>query len=319
MEYLKSGNVDLDLLFNVDVDLLTEQIAELSASSANLARRITAITCAQSKDLIEINDTIKNISMDIPLPLQPTSIAKPTPHRPQSYLTQFATIDPILNLPHLAHVTSKNSQHNTTIHLSHLATNLLNNLPTPLTKEINKATLASIGSMISSLIRLLHTDIKQAHILKIMGILKKIANPLDHLYLNARFSFIKSEVGILRPLFDEGLVDKYLRRVVEVFREHTFQTIMTYHSIFQGEKRLIAKFVNALVAHLRDIVVESWPLVEAKESILDQIVYCGSSLSRIGGDWIHLFADVIPGEMLWKIVKRHHKSGKVAAEHSVPV
>lgn len=149
-----------------------------------------------------------------------------------------------------------------------------------------------IKEMLAGLIRLLRTDLKLSSILKIMTYLKRI-NPFNSnsddelklIYLQLRYQYIWNELQVLAPIRKSN-VEKYLKRNIEVVREHCFSTIIAFENIFNSKDlSLIREFILAVVGLLIGVLKQDLPSIEdqtTKENLLLQLAYCSSSLNRIG-------------------------------------
>lgn len=119
---------------------------------------------------------------------------------------------------------------------------------------------------------------------------------------------VKSEAGG-KSKWDGGQqTERYLKRYIEIFREQSFAIISMYRSIFPpattGEKsdeegdlqRLptaLATFPMKLVEMLETTLRTYLPNVRDKssrDSLLTQVLYCASSLGRLGGDFSLILA-----------------------------
>lgn len=112
--------------------------------------------------------------------------------------------------------------------------------------------------------------------------------------------------------------ERYLKRYIEIFREHSFSTIQTYRSIFPTNNtstpvtdkeddtvRLpsaLASFPLHLVGLLMETLQMYLPNVTdsaARESLLVQVLYAANSLGRLGADFSMMISllDLPPGEI----------------------
>lgn len=181
---------------------------------------------------------------------------------------------------------------------------------------VEKELKREIHTMIVSLVRLLNTDLKQSHIVKIITYLRRIApfqqkndtegansefsqmddEILERILLKSRYQFIIGELEVLKPLCKTNTREKYLKRCIEVLREHCFLNILTFQSIFgtpegaAGKKMhlLVYSFVKALILQLCRIFKQQIPLLPDQSStdgLFFQLVYCCQSVGRVGGDF----------------------------------
>lgn len=128
--------------------------------------------------------------------------------------------------------------------------------------------------------------------------------------------------------------ERYLKRYVEIFREQSFAVVSMFRSIFpsspsRGEERAddanadadegleplpsaLATFPLYLVDMLMETLRLYLPTVKdqaSRDSLLTQVLYCASSLGRLGGDFGLFLAGLDVGreaEDEWvEVVKRH--------------
>ncbi|KAL2111156.1 hypothetical protein VUR80DRAFT_255 [Thermomyces stellatus] len=121
--------------------------------------------------------------------------------------------------------------------------------------------------------------------------------------------------------------ERYLKRYVEVFREHSFAIISMFRSVFVPQAtestdplQPIPPGMSTLVLHLVDMLLEPLddylPVIRdqsSRDSILTQVLYCASSLGRLGGDFGILLFGIGPRESVseaeheWVEVSRRHR------------
>ncbi|OUM52252.1 hypothetical protein BVG19_g1422 [[Candida] boidinii] len=258
----------------------------------------------------------------------------------------------ILELPVLANACVSQGHYAECVEIaSHVRRLAIRYSDIPIILEVEAGIQYEIREMVTSLIRLLHTDIKQSSIMKIISYLKRIgpfsnlssndasnvstdninnagkmnyfssatfssfaaANQnernstnannelLMKIYLKSRFQFIISELEVLSPLKNSNAIDRYLKRCLEVIREHCFATLMTFDSIFPNERKivsnndntnlintLISEFIVSIAKNLCKILKENIPKVNSKsvkDGLILQLIYCSQSLGRVGGDF----------------------------------
>jgi hypothetical protein len=171
---------------------------------------------------------------------------------------------------------------------------------------------------------------------------------LGGLFLVSRLATLTSQLEALAPLRDLAdqerarqktigsgnawsggqQTERYLKRYIEIFREQSFAIISMFRSIFPpsahsddgvgGEKGLeplpsaLATFPLYLVDMLMETLRLYLPTVKdqaSRDSLLTQVLYCASSLGRLGGDFGLFLAGLDVGreaEDEWvEVVKRH--------------
>lgn len=222
----------------------------------------------------------------------------------------------------------------------------------PLVKSVTAEADSAVRQMAADLVRSLTVpNLKLAAALRTVGWLKRIVpdmvsgasleDTLPCLYLVCRLATLIEVLGALDPLrelADEERsrqekssvphaggqqTERYLKRYIEVFREHSFSIISIFKNVsasFQApadnnpetDSLLpIPPAISTLVMHMVDMLLETLRLYlpsikdqAARESILTQVLYCSSSLARLGADFGMLLATI--GVHEWAdLVKRH--------------
>lgn len=118
--------------------------------------------------------------------------------------------------------------------------------------------------------------------------------------------------------------EKYLKRFIEVFREHSFSIISISKNIGGTPAASNQATINALAAntppalstfplHLIEMLMDTLriylPIVSeqtSRESILTQVLYCAGSLGRLGADFSVLLSTVNVPEWI-DVIKRHRQ------------
>ncbi|GME84307.1 unnamed protein product [Ambrosiozyma monospora] len=208
-------------------------------------------------------------------------------------LQNMDSIMDILELPALANACVKSGHYAECVEIAaHVRRLSIRYSDLPIIKKVESDIQLEIKEMVNGLIRLLNTDLKQSAIMKIITHLKRIGTfqeidqhrvPsnssgavsaaqsdvngistafLEKIFFKSRYQFILSELEILMPLKRSNSIEKYLKRCLEVIREHCFQTIMTFESIFTNKSasanssttaqmnNLLYSFVKSLILHL---------------------------------------------------------------------
>jgi conserved oligomeric Golgi complex subunit 8 len=221
----------------------------------------------------------------------------------------------------------------------------------PLVKTIMTESDSAVRQMSADLVRSLSSpNLKLAAALRTVGWLKRIVpdiissapleDVLQGLYLVCRLATLVELIGALDPLrqladeeriqqaksnqahFGGQQTERYLKRYIEIFREHSFNIASIFRNIttsFQGtgsgqggdSLQPLPPAISTLAIHLVDMLLETLrvylPAVRdqaARESILTQVLYCSGSLGRLGADFGMLLATI--GVTEWvELLKRH--------------
>lgn len=223
----------------------------------------------------------------------------------------------ILELPSITNTLIKSANYSECIEISSFIQRLsirYNDLE--IISHIKENVSYEINDMVKRLSNLLSGNLKQSSIMKIMSYLKRIIPDkwkLKTIFLNLRYKFIIDEFDTLIPLKNSKLIEKYLKRVLEVFREFTFQTVITFESIFDKDTEMIHSFIISIVNSLMDILDEN--LINIKEESIDstilQLLYCSQSLARVGGDFTSILLHRLPHpltreQILTTMAKQRH-------------
>ncbi|KAF7543194.1 hypothetical protein G7046_g10046 [Stylonectria norvegica] len=220
----------------------------------------------------------------------------------------------------------------------------------PLVSSVLDEADAAIRQMAADLIVTLKApNLKLAAAVRTMGWLKRIVpdlvtgvpteDALPAVFLVCRLATLITTLEALEPLRDladeERLrqdksanswsggqqTERYLKRFVEIFREHSFSIVSVFKSIsasFPAQASNIADPLDVLPSpmstfplHLVELLLETLriylPTVKdqaSRESILTQVLYCAGSLGRLGADFGMLLAAIGVGEWV-ELVKRH--------------
>lgn len=220
----------------------------------------------------------------------------------------------------------------------------------PLVTSVLEEADAAIRQMAADLVGTLKApNLKLAAAVRTIGWLKRIVpdlvtdtpteDALPAVFLVCRFATLLTTLEALEPLRDladeERLrqdksasswsggqqTERYLKRFIEIFREHSFSIVSVFKSISSSfappaehnvdPLRVLPSPMATFPLHLVEMLVETLriylPTVKdqtSRESILTQVLYCAGSLGRLGADFGMLLASIGVGEWV-ELVKRH--------------
>lgn len=219
-------------------------------------------------------------------------------------LKNLEKIQDILELPSLAMACVRNGYYAEALdlasHTKRLRTRYSNiKVIDQIQKDIDKV----MNTMMIQLLKLLRQQVKLPTLIKVFSYLPRMypfntnddsensSKQLQQLYFASRLHFIRNQLNTLVPLKQSP--DKYLKRYLEIFREHVFATVVGFRSIFpetevQENQPLVADFLRTTVKELREIIEEIAPQITdhtIRNSLWLQIAYCSQSLGRVGGDF----------------------------------
>ncbi|KAB5563523.1 Dor1-like family-domain-containing protein [Coniochaeta sp. 2T2.1] len=217
-----------------------------------------------------------------------------------------------------------------------MASNLLQSLKSPSLKLA--ASLRTISFLRRLLPDLVSSPLPSSH---------SSERVLGGLFLVSRLATLTTQLEALAPLRDLAdqerarqktiganntwsggqQTERYLKRYVEIFREQSFAIVSMFRSIFpsadgaaNGEKgdglEPLPSGLSTFPLYLVDMLMETLrtylPTVKdqaSRDSLLTQVLYCASSLGRLGGDFGLFLAGLDvgrDGEDEWvEVVKRH--------------
>ncbi|KAM6538652.1 hypothetical protein FALCPG4_000517 [Fusarium falciforme] len=220
----------------------------------------------------------------------------------------------------------------------------------PLVTSVLEEADAAIRQMAADLVGTLKApNLKLAAAVRTIGWLKRIIpdlvtdtpteDALPAVFLVCRLATLLTTLEALEPLRDladeERLrqdkaasswsggqqTERYLKRFIEIFREHSFSIVSVFKSISSSfappaehdadPLRLLPSPMATFPLHLVEMLVETLriylPTVKdqtSRESILTQVLYCAGSLGRLGADFGMLLASIGVDEWV-ELVKRH--------------
>lgn len=163
------------------------------------------------------------------------------------------------------------------------------------------------SELLDELLALLTKSVKLPQIIKTVSYLKRIppfsdksaeesTRALRQVYFAARIAYIKSQLGEI-SYRDQS--DKYLKRYIEIIREHAFATITNFRLTFTDSSNETAgEFLRCIVRELSSQLDEH--LSELTDSqranIWLQIAYCSQSMGRVGGEFGAVLKDLVKEE-----------------------
>lgn len=244
-----------------------------------------------------------------------------------STTTVFRHVDAILDLlelPSLARLCVSEGNYHEALEISVLVKSYAIRYPhLEVFAQIQHQVDAELRQMVKGLVRLLSTNVKQHSLAKMLQILTKLdigpPRVLEALYLQGRFKFIAGELQLLAPLLRLPNKMTYLKRLVEVYREHGFSTLYTHQSLFPGADSFVVsqfahKLALALAAPLKQYipVVREDPENDSIDGLLLQLVYLCKSLAKFGANFEVVLraelAEVVSADDWLRNVERTEKS-----------
>lgn len=154
--------------------------------------------------------------------------------------------------------------------------------------------------MLTQLLSLLREPIKLPALIKTVTFLRRLhaldENELSLVFISSRYRNFKAQLAYIER--DKADPVRYLRRYIDLFREHVYDLIAQFTTIFLDSPNTaihIASFASQAVSELVNLVRTCVPQLSADaasmSSILIQLGYCAMSFTRVGLDFAPLIAE----------------------------
>lgn len=154
--------------------------------------------------------------------------------------------------------------------------------------------------MLTQLLSLLREPIKLPALIKTVTFLRRLhaldENELALVFISSRYRNFKAQLAYIER--DKADPVRYLRRYIDLFREHVYDLIAQFTTIFLDSPNTaihIASFASQAVSELVNLVWTCVPQLSADaasmSSILIQLGYCAMSFTRVGLDFAPLIAE----------------------------
>jgi hypothetical protein len=204
----------------------------------------------------------------------------------------------VLEIPQLMETCVRNGYYQEALELSSHVSTLREKHHAIIVDDVADEANGILQLMTAQLLGVLREPVKLPALIKAVGYLRKLQD-LDDIQLG--LAFLSSRLHNYRARFIEIEMDRaepvrYLRRYIDLFREHVFDIISQYTTIFSGVTGdQLATFVNLCVDDLSQLVHRYIPRIAsdsaAMSSILVQLGYCSLSFARAGLDFSALLVD----------------------------
>lgn len=280
---------------------LLDQIATLGSRAAQNQREVTTALSSSWEGVIrgfsqlqEAETQLAQLETDLEkLSTLPITTTTSSPVNPLEMPSLISELDPLIALTSLSALNERllaMNKYASCIESSSLSTRLAIRYPQSALVDQTRAAVAfGMRDMTIRLARLLSTNVKQAHIVKIVALLKRTSGTnVVSLYYKSRHEFILSEMGSLQPLLEAGMVSRFWTRMVEVVREHCLQSVMVGQSLFGACVPLEQAFVKSVVCEL---IKSLEPVQDVDRAGIIQLGYCAKSVARVGGEFTELLPE----------------------------
>lgn len=235
-------------------------------------------------------------------------------------------IQELLSLPELVRDRVLDGEYAQTLELASMTKKLHLRYPkSALVAQLNGDVQVSVESMRKTLLRSLREASKLSLLTKAVTYLREMHSPdLELVFIESRWHFLENEQwGAIPPQLKRTQPFAYLKRFVDIYREHVFATINGFRVIFKhkatnnedinetgstaggadGLEIPLARFARKALVRLLGELREHAPLITNKSdrsSLWLQLAFCSRSMGRVGADfWRFLDSDVLTEEE-WK-------------------
>ncbi len=268
-------------------------------------------------------------------------------YNPALVLKNIDNLTDILTLPTLATECISNGMYHETLEIASHVRRLSIRYPNiEVIEQINIQMNKVLKKLANMLVRLLKSNVRQGMAMKIIGYLRRLqhmesssnsttsltnnttftsiplSNSLLHkyspsvkdenetllqqIYLSSHQSYIESQFKSLESLKKTDPA-KYMKRYIEVIREHVFSVVMSYDAIFNfhsasnlpreestiledddNGKIFIIKFIRSIILQLRTTMAQQLPKISdqlVRDGLVLQLGFCVSSLGRVGAEF----------------------------------
>lgn len=211
----------------------------------------------------------------------------------------------VLEIPQLMETCVRNGYYQEALELSAHVADLRQRYNTTVVDDVAEETSSILQLMTAQLLGILREPVKLPALLKAVGYLRRLQDldesQLGLVFLSSRLQNYRARLVEIEK--DRAEPVRYLRRYIDLFREHVFDIISQYTTIFSavaGDQ--LASFVSLCVEDLTQLVQRYIPRIASDSasmsSILVQLGYCSLSFARAGLDFSSLLVDPFKSSIL---------------------
>ena len=201
-----------------------------------------------------------------------------------------------LEMPQLLETCVRNGHYQEAMELAAYAEGTRERHPNPLVEDVTKEMEGVIHLMSVQLLALLREPVKLPTLVKAITYLRRLGtiaeDQLGIAFLVSRLhNFRAQQIHIERERAEPA---RYLRKYIDLFREHVYDAISQYTAIFSDSTRLTAfasLYVQDLVQLVNNLIPKVSPDPASMSSILVQLGYCALSFARVGLDFSALIGE----------------------------
>ncbi|WRT65400.1 uncharacterized protein IL334_002343 [Kwoniella shivajii] len=209
----------------------------------------------------------------------------------------------LLELPQLMETCVRNGYYQEAMELLNHCRSLAQKYPTiALVHDVTKEVDGILQLMLAQLLALLREPVKLPALVKTVTFLRRIdamdESELGLVFISSRYHNFRTHLTSIDK--DKAEPVRYLRKYIDLFREHVYDIIAQFTAIFLESSPSeiaaihITSFANQAITNLVDLVNAFIPRISSDSgsmsSILVQLGYCAMSFSRVGLDFAPLIS-----------------------------
>uniref|UniRef100_A0A7I3ZXT4 Conserved oligomeric Golgi complex subunit 8 n=1 Tax=Physcomitrium patens TaxID=3218 RepID=A0A7I3ZXT4_PHYPA len=216
----------------------------------------------------------------------------------RTLLANHSSLLDLLEIPQLMDTCVRNGNYDEALDLEAFVTKLATmHSRLPVIQSLEADVKQTTQALLAQLLQRLKSNIPLPECLRVIGYLRRLAVFNEH---EIRLQFLRCReawlVGIIDDL-DRSNPYEYLKRMADCHRVHLFDVVMQYRAIFSDDTSgheentdgglLYSWAMHRISSHL-NVLREVLPQITEGPNlaiILDQCMYCGMSLGRVGLDF----------------------------------
>ncbi|ORY27676.1 Dor1-like family-domain-containing protein [Naematelia encephala] len=196
----------------------------------------------------------------------------------------------LLEIPHLMETCVRNGYYQEAMELAAHAEDLKKRCNVSLTDDVAKEVDGVVQLLLAQLLAILRDPVKLPTLVKAVTFLRRLGyfseEELGLVFLTSRLHNFRVQLSTVER--ERGEPVRYVRRYIDLFREHVYDIISQFTAIF-GESQHLSSFAAQCVSDLAQLITTYIPRISSDaaslSSILVQLGYCALSFSRVGLDF----------------------------------
>lgn len=305
LDHLVSLNLD-DLLH--EPNLIASETSTVEAELTNLCYReystfTSAYKCSAAvqsafddfgSNLHDLLDAAPALEDECRAFSRKTSSVQAARNRVTLVLEHQNKLAELLELPQLMETCVRNGFYQEAMDMAAHVQTLASRHPNALINDVAHEVEGVLQTMMTQLMALLREPIKLPTLVKAIDFLRRLCDSEDDLglaFLQSRLYNYRSQLVQIER--DRENPVRYIRRYIDLFREHVYDIISQYSAIFDISTHLVS-FASQCLDELVGVIATHISRVDdatSLSSILVQLGYCSLSFARVGLDFALLTTD----------------------------